>query len=512
MIKIYLNKAKRYNQETEEYEYIDENLVDEKYYAGYTVTSQNQDDVFKAGFTVCTTSKVTLSNEAYSEIPEKIIIEDVEEYNGTLLHNPVYYGNVDSYEINDFTTTFNLVDNMVKFNFPYDASDIMTQNEDGSWQAVSLLSIFQDILSKTGVLASSDIDWNHLYQSNMQVNWFDNTYSARDYLDFIAEINCAIFYIDGNGELMLIYTTFLKDMTMQNYQSYGDSFYRTFDEIGDYKIGSKHSISRVVFDDTNVHYEFGDETGETYYINYQNVYCINEDIVQHIYNILNDFEFYDFKTDNIRPLWQVTGFSPFAFTDGTTLYKTFLSFSELNYSGQLYHGGMEFSVKNEVQQETEVIDQMKIIRGLKTIVDRDHNTITNTATQTEVNRQNLESFQESVQTQLSAQEYTINSMQTTFSNGVETLKNSLVTIDINGINVSTNTSAIATLLNNEKLEIKSGKTTLAYFGYDQETQSTKAEMANLTVTNYLVVGYHRIQTWNTPDNEEPRTGFFWIGE
>ena len=43
-------------------------------------------------------------------------------------------------------------------------------------------------------------------------------------------------------------------------------------------------------------------------------------------------------------------------------------------------------------------------------------------------------------------------------------------------------------------------------------KSTKAEMNNLTVTNYLVTGYHRIQTWKEPDMNEPRTGFFWIGE
>ena len=88
----------------------------------------------------------------------------------------------------------------------------------------------------------------------------------------------------------------------------------------------------------------------------------------------------------------------------------------------------------------------------------------------------------------------------------------MVTIDINGISVSTNTSTISTLMTNDTFVIQSGDTTLAYFGYDTNTQSTKAEMDNLTVTNYLVTGYHRIQKWEEPDNNEARTGFFWVGE
>lgn len=115
----------------------------------------------------------------------------------------------------------------------------------------------------------------------------------------------------------------------------------------------------------------------------------------------------------------------------------------------------------------------------------------------------------SVEQTLTSTEATIEVMQRDIIDGQETLKNKLVTIDINGISVSTNTSAIATLMTNEKFVIRSGDTTLAFFGYDSTTNSTKAEMDNLTVTNYFTAGYHRVEKMEI--DGERRTGWFYVG-
>ena len=90
-----------------------------------------------------------------------------------------------------------------------------------------------------------------------------------------------------------------------------------------------------------------------------------------------------------------------------------------------------------------------------------------------------------------------------------TLVNSLVTININGINVSTNLSAISTMITNEKFVVMNGEVPLAYFGYDEDSQSTKAEVHNLTVQEYLIAGVHRVETIEI--NGEDRTGWFYIG-
>ena len=151
------------------------------------------------------------------------------------------------------------------------------------------------------------------------------------------------------------------------------------------------------------------------------------------------------------------------------------------------------------------------------MVDKQNNTITNFVSQvTEQQELNDERILEltqrtnTVEQTLTSTQATIEVMQQDIIDGQETLHNNLVTIDINGINVSTNLSAISTLITNEKFIIKSGDTTLAFFGYDETTGSTKAEMDNLTVTNYFISGYHRTEKMEV--SGEHRTGVFYIGE
>ena len=64
-------------------------------------------------------------------------------------------------------------------------------------------------------------------------------------------------------------------------------------------------------------------------------------------------------------------------------------------------------------------------------------------------------------------------------------------------------------MTSDKFVVRSGGKDLAYLGYDEATNSTKAEMDNLTVTNYFVAGYHRIEKFER--NGERRTGHFYIG-
>ena len=150
------------------------------------------------------------------------------------------------------------------------------------------------------------------------------------------------------------------------------------------------------------------------------------------------------------------------------------------------------------------------------MVDKQNQTITSFVSQTtqsaQLTNENVLQLSETVnslQQTLTSTQATIEVMQQDIIDGQETLQNSLVTIDINGINVSTNTSAISTLITNEKFVIMSGNTPLAYFGYDENTNSTKAEMDNLTITNYLTAGYHRVEKMEV--SGEHRTGWFYVG-
>lgn len=157
-----------------------------------------------------------------------------------------------------------------------------------------------------------------------------------------------------------------------------------------------------------------------------------------------------------------------------------------------------------------------LIKRTEIIVDKNTNQITSLAKEvTESQQLNNERILElteitnSVQETITTTEQTIEVMQKEIINGKENLKNNLVTIDINGISVATNLSAISTLITNDTFIIKSGNTYLAYFGYDNKSGQTVAKMDNLTVTNYLTTGHHRIEKFE-PDGEQ-RTGVFFIG-
>ena len=65
-------------------------------------------------------------------------------------------------------------------------------------------------------------------------------------------------------------------------------------------------------------------------------------------------------------------------------------------------------------------------------------------------------------------------------------------------------------MTNNKFAIKDNSGTyLAYFGYDETEGRSKAEMDNLTVTNYFVAGYHRTEKFDI--DVEQRTGWFYVG-
>lgn len=234
-----------------------------------------------------------------------------------------------------------------------------------------------------------------------------------------------------------------------------------------------------------------------------------------ILGVLSGFEYYinDFSSTGIT-YYELC--DKYNVTIDNNVYTCVMLNDEINITQ-----GIEELIHTDMPEtsETDYTKSDKTDRKINqaySIVDKQNQTITNFVSQTtqtqQLNEQRLlqlETTTNSVQQQLTSTQATIEVMQQDIIDGQETLKNSLVTIDINGINVSTNASKISTLMTNEKFVIKSGDTYLAFFGYDDEIGQTKAEMDNLTVTNYFVSGYHRVEKMEI--DGEYRTGWFYMG-
>lgn len=342
--------------------YFDDVLINENYYAGLTRDCSLFNESFRVGVTICDTYSLTLNKDYGNNIPDIVTI-----YEDDTLVKTLY---VDSWKENDFTIEFSLMDRMVDFNFNYDASKII---EEAPEEKVKLIDILIDICSEIGM----ETDITEFNQSELEVSWYDNSITAREYIGYMAELDGAYAYITADDKLAFkpfksINTTKL-----------------SFDDISKYKVGEKNQITRVLLDDGLQYYEATDgEEGMTYYVDINNVFCTNSEAVKNLYEKLKDQPFYNFSTNNIPIVADVGDIISIA--DGVTTYPViFCLDGKINYSGSSWFGGLNCDIHNADQVETEYIDTESRVKAIKIRVDRDENEISQLITQTENIEDNL---------------------------------------------------------------------------------------------------------------------------
>lgn len=150
---------------------------------------------------------------------------------------------------------------MIKFEFNYDGSELMSKGE------ATLLQVAQDICNKAGVEMCSTSFLN----SDKKVSVYDNTVTAREYISYIAESAGCFACIDRKGKLC--FREFGQDETEIPLEMFGE-----------YKWGEEFKISKVSYEDGVRSFKFGDDTRNNLWINQENMYIIDEDQVQKIYN------------------------------------------------------------------------------------------------------------------------------------------------------------------------------------------------------------------------------------
>lgn len=323
--------------------YFDNTLIDEQYYTGLNNNNELFNDNFKLGSTPCNQFTLKVAKEGVTQQPTTIKLYDETTQFADL--------KIDNIEEQDYEYVYTLTDRMIDLNFNYDASEIF---ENGH---TTLYNIALDICTKAGLILGT----NDFRGYDKQITWYDNTRTAREYIGFIAELNGGFARIENNT----LY--FIKQKT---------NSVKTIDieDCEDFKIGERHLITRVVYELGAVKYEFGNETGNTLYLNSDNVYITSESEVEGIYNDINGFEFYSYTTNNCPIDYDIKAGDVITFTDGENEYPTIAQY-DLEYFGGWY-GGYDLEVNTERQEETQIIGDKQNIKNLRIIVDRDANTIT----------------------------------------------------------------------------------------------------------------------------------------
>ena len=188
---------------------------------------------------------------------------------------PIGIFNVDDWTDNDDNTlTIKCIDNMSKFEFNYDGSSLT--------YPATLLEILEDICNKAGVGLGSTSFLN----SDTEISVYDNTITAREYLSYISECAGGFAFIGRDGKLYI--------RTI-----YQDEQKIPFELLGEYKWGDKCTISKVSYENGVESFKTGNDTGNNLWLNQENMYIVEENEVENIYNKLNGLEAYSFEGKTI---------------------------------------------------------------------------------------------------------------------------------------------------------------------------------------------------------------------
>lgn len=165
---------------------------------------------------------------------------------------------------------------MIKFEFYYDGSELISKGD------ATLSEVAQDICNKAGVELSSTSFLN----SDKKVSVYDNTVKAREYISYIAESAGCFACIDREGKLCFR-------------EYYQDETEIPLEMFGEYKWGEEFKISKISYEDGIRSFKFGDETRNNLWINQENMYIVDEEQVEKIYNKVKDLTVNSFEGKTI---------------------------------------------------------------------------------------------------------------------------------------------------------------------------------------------------------------------
>ena len=231
---------------------------------------------------------------------------------------PIGKFKIQSVEDDEFKVKIKATDYMKKFeDNKYDGSDLT--------YPATMLQVLQDICTKIGVELGSTSFLN----SDKQISVYDNTVSARTYLSYIAEQAESFAVIGRDGKLYI--RTFGQDTVNVDINLFKD-----------YKWGDKFKVSKVSYEDGVQDYKFGDNMADTIYINQNNMYIIDSEQIENIYNQIKNFEVYSFEGETIiDPAYDI----------GDILI---IDNKKVIYQGELeYVGKFKANIKSKIQAKTE---------------------------------------------------------------------------------------------------------------------------------------------------------------
>lgn len=344
--------------------YIDNNKIEDRYILECKITYKLLDnDEFCFGSTQAKTVNLKIHKNALPDTYTRFYIESgiAEE---TV---PIGYFNVEEIsKDDDYTVSLTLIDDMSKFEFNYDGSALN--------YPVTILTILQDICSKAGVElgSTSFLNWDK------QVAVYDSTITARTYLGYIAE-QAGGFAIMGRDGKLYIRTIGADEAELA---------LRYFSE---YSWGERFKVSRIAYEDGVQDFKKGNEVNNTIWISSDNMYIVDQEQIDNIYNEYQDFEVYSFSgTSIVDPAWDMG--------DIITIDNRKIVFQgELEYKGK-FKASISSNIQAKSKEETTAtkISETTKIRRVQSQIDQVEGTITQLVQETDEFEEKLTKVEQDV--------------------------------------------------------------------------------------------------------------------
>lgn len=419
---------------------------------------------------------------------------------------PIGIYNVDDYnDEDDNVINIKALDNMIKLEFNYDGSELISQN----WKA-TLLQVAQDICNKAGVELGSTSFLN----SDKEVAVYDNQITCREYMGYIAE-SAGCFACSG------------RDGKIYFRKIEQDEAEVPIELFGEYKWGEEFKISKVAYEDGLRSFKFGDETRNTLWINQENMYIVDEEQIENIYDNINGLTINSFEGKTIiDPCIDIGDILKIG--DKKVIYQ-----GEMSLAGRfIVDIKSKISIKQKQETTVKKESQKIINRRVQTRIDQVEGTITTLVEETtnqltkDINNNyqeilqklnevpkndDLLTIQNKVETIEKSTEYAISVTEDIQLNGVSKVKTETgYTFGKDGLNIERTDAKTKSTLNEAGLNIKdatgSSEESLLFAGYDKNLGETIVKSKNMTVEKYLTIG-----TQSRIEDYGDGTGVFGIG-
>lgn len=267
------------NNKEIDYDYLKELKLDDSCF---------ESDNFTLGSAIISSISLTIDNRGFEGNPEDITSASI-DYGQILENGSTEWIPIGVYDIvkepdtsSSECTKFTLYDYMNRFDVNYDGSEIVP---------CTRYELYQDICKKCNVEVGSESFIN----GDVQVDVYDNTITARNYIQFLAERAGGFAKIDRYGKLCI--KSFNDTDTIVLTKEQEDLI-----ELEDYD--SLKTITGVIYENAVNKWSFGDDSGEVIFLSDENIFVCSEEEVENIYNALKGLQFQsaDFKM-LVDPAW-----------------------------------------------------------------------------------------------------------------------------------------------------------------------------------------------------------------